>query len=75
VEHDPADPLPPGEGPVETHTTVVEPVETYLYRPARRIGLSSSRIAKRLQSGNLAAYVAYMLVALMAVLALTAVLH
>jgi hypothetical protein len=37
--------------------------------------LSLARIAKRLQSGRLDAYIAYMLVALLAVLATVAVLR
>jgi hydrogenase-4 component B len=75
IDPDAARPLPPGSAAVETRTRVVEPVETYLYRPARWVGLRSAGTAKRLQSGNLAAYVAYMLIALMAVLAVTAFLH
>ncbi len=60
---------------VETHTSVVEPVETYLYRPIRRAALTAARTAKRLQSGRLNAYVAYMLIALLAALAITAALR
>ncbi len=60
---------------VETRSTVVEPVETYLYRPARRGLLAAANAAKRLQSGRLDAYVAYMLVALLAVLAVVAALR
>jgi hypothetical protein len=55
--------------------SVVEPAEAYLYRPARMAWLSLARIAKRLQSGRLDAYIAYMLVALLAVLATVAVLR
>lgn len=57
---------------VEARSTVVEPVETYLYRPARRAVLAAAHAAKRLQSGRLEAYVAYMLVALLVVLAVVA---
>jgi hydrogenase-4 component B len=60
---------------VETVTRVVEPVETYLYRPTRTMALAVARGAKRLQSGRLNAYVAYMLIALLAALALTAALR
>lgn len=71
-----------GDGPsphpivhLETNTTVIEPVETYLYRPVRAMALTVARAAKRLQSGRLNAYVAYMLFALLVALALTAALR
>lgn len=57
---------------VEARSLVVEPVETYIYGPARRALLFSAAAAKRLQSGRLDAYVAYMLVALIAVLIVAA---
>lgn len=60
---------------LETVTRVVEPVETYLYQPARAFALAVARVAKRLQSGRLNAYVAYMLIALLIVLTLTAALR
>jgi hypothetical protein len=60
---------------VEYQTTVVEPVESYLYRPVRRLLLVISGLAKRLQSGRLVAYIAYMLFALVAVLAVAAALR
>ena len=60
---------------VETRTRVIEPVETYLYRPLRRATLAVARVAKKLQSGHLNAYVAYMLFALLVALALTAALR
>ncbi|MHB1709845.1 MAG: proton-conducting transporter transmembrane domain-containing protein [Acidimicrobiales bacterium] len=60
---------------VEARTSVVEPVETYLYRPVRTAALEVAKVAKRLQSGRLNAYVAYMLFALLAVLALAAALR
>jgi hydrogenase-4 component B len=53
-------------------TDVVEVVEHYLYRPLRAPMLWAARAAKRLQSGRLDAYLAYMLIALVAVLALVA---
>lgn len=49
---------------------VVEVVERFLYRPLIRPVRALVRNAKRLQSGRLDAYVAYMLLALIAVLAL-----
>lgn len=57
---------------VEVRSTVVEPVEAYLYRPVGWAFLRVVRFAKRLQSGELSAYVAYMLVTLLIVLALVA---
>jgi hydrogenase-4 component B len=48
---------------------VIEVVEAYLYRPLRRPFRLLVRAAQRLQSGRLDAYLAYMLIALMAVLA------
>jgi hydrogenase-4 component B len=73
-----ADSDDPSTGPLvhlETTTTVVEPVETYLYRPLRTFALAVAGTAKRLQSGRLNAYVAYMLFALLVALALTAALR
>jgi formate hydrogenlyase subunit 3/multisubunit Na+/H+ antiporter MnhD subunit len=60
---------------IEVIMSVVEPAEAYLYRPARAAWLALSRTAKRLQSGRLDAYIAYMLVALIAVLATVAAMH
>jgi hypothetical protein len=66
----------PGDGThVGVSTSVVEPVETYLYRPARTLWLFLAQTAKRLQSGRLDAYIAYMLVALLAVFTVVAALH
>jgi hydrogenase-4 component B len=48
---------------------VIEVVEQYGYRPLRGPFLSLVRTAQRLQSGHLSAYLAYMLIALIAVLA------
>jgi hydrogenase-4 component B len=59
---------------IEARSTVVEPVETYLYGPARRLLLRAAHAAKRLQSGRLDAYVAYMLAALILVLIVVAAL-
>ncbi len=54
---------------------VIEVVEEYLYRPARRPFLRLVRLAKRLQSGRLDAYLAYMLFALIALLAVVTAVH
>jgi NADH:ubiquinone oxidoreductase subunit 5 (subunit L)/multisubunit Na+/H+ antiporter MnhA subunit len=51
-------------------TDVVELVETFLYRPLLRPLSWLVRTVKRLQSGRLDAYVAYMLIALLALLAI-----
>lgn len=55
--------------------SVKEPAETYLYRPVRAAWLVLSRGARRLQSGRLDAYIAYMLVALLTVLVVVAALR
>jgi hydrogenase-4 component B len=57
---------------LEARSSVVEPVEAYLYRPARAALLALARLARRLQSGRLEAYVAYMLAALIVVLVVAA---
>jgi len=59
---------------VEARSIVVEPVETFLYGPRRRLLLRSAHAVKRLQSGRLDAYVAYMLAALIVVLIVVAAL-
>lgn len=68
-----------GSSPTSAHlvvrSTVVQPVESYLYRPARRGVLLLARAARRLQSGRLADYLAYMLVALVAVVIVVLALH
>ena len=53
---------------------VVEAVEQFLYRPLLRPLRTAVHVAKRLQSGRLDAYVAYMLIALVAVLAVVTAL-
>jgi hydrogenase-4 component B len=74
-------PISTGEGAreeppyVETHTAVAEPVETYVYKPLGSGLLALAKTAKRLQSGRLNSYVAYMFVALLAALALVAALR
>jgi hydrogenase-4 component B len=54
---------------------VIEVIEEYVYRPFRRPFALLVRLAQRLQSGRLDAYLAYMLVALVAVLAVVTGLH
>jgi formate hydrogenlyase subunit 3/multisubunit Na+/H+ antiporter MnhD subunit len=61
-----------GRGRVRYLTTVLEPVEAYLYGPLAKGLLWCARQARRLQSGRLEAYVAYMLVTLLTVLAVVA---
>ncbi|MGW5115288.1 hypothetical protein ACWEQ8_07545 [Streptomyces noursei] len=56
-------------GPVGYSADVVEVVEAYLYRPLRRSLRALSATAKRLQCGRLDAYLAYMLICLVALLA------
>jgi hydrogenase-4 component B len=63
---------PPTHTHVEVRTTVVEPVETYFYRPALTAWLWLARGARRLQSGRLDAYVGYMLVILLVLLTVVA---
>lgn len=48
---------------------VVDVVERYLYQPLIRALLTASRSAKKLQSGRLDVYMAYMLIVVLAVLA------
>ena len=53
---------------------VVEVVEAYLYRPALGLFMAVVAAAKRLQSGRLDAYLLYMLLALIAVIAVATAL-
>jgi formate hydrogenlyase subunit 3/multisubunit Na+/H+ antiporter MnhD subunit len=53
---------------------VIEVVEAYLYRPVLRPVMSLVKAAKRLQSGRLPTYLAYMLITLVALLALVTAL-
>jgi hypothetical protein len=53
---------------------VVEVVSRYLYRPAYATLRAAARVATRLQSGRLDAYMSYMLLVLAAVIALVAAL-
>ena len=62
------------EGPgLRYRSDVVELVGAYLYRPLRRPLQALVQAAKRLQSGRLDAYLAYMLIALIGALAVAAV--
>jgi hypothetical protein len=54
-------------------SVLVEPVEAYLYRPGRLAFLRLAAAAKRLQSGRLDAYIAYMLATLLILLAVVAI--
>jgi len=60
---------------VEFSSDVIEVTEQYLYRPFQRPFALLVRQAQRLQSGRLDAYLAYMLIALIAVLAVVTGLH
>jgi hypothetical protein len=65
--------------PVAAHvgysSDVIEVVEEYLYRPFRRPFALVVQLAQRLQSGRLDAYLAYMLITLVALLAIVTGLH
>lgn len=69
-----ADDAAPSMPHLEYGADVTEVVEQLLYRPALRAVMIVARAAKRIQSGRLDAYLGYMLVALMAVIALVAAL-
>ncbi|MHB1801322.1 MAG: proton-conducting transporter transmembrane domain-containing protein [Actinomycetes bacterium] len=60
--------------PVGYRSDVVEVVETFVYRPLVGPGRLLVRAAKAVQSGRLDAYVAYMLITLVAVLAVVTAL-
>ena len=60
---------------VEYSSDVIEVTEQYLYRPLRRPFALLVRQAQRLQSGRLDAYLAYMLIALVALLAVVTGMH
>ena len=76
---DPADPDGGGGEPdraahLRYACDVVEVVEIYLYRPMLGLFLMIVTVAKRLQSGRLDAYLLYMLIALVAVIAVATAL-
>ncbi|WP_018179399.1 proton-conducting transporter transmembrane domain-containing protein [Jongsikchunia kroppenstedtii] len=54
--------------PVAFSTTVSDVIDSYLYRPAVARLLAIARYSKRIQSGRLDAYMAYALIAVVAVL-------
>ena len=68
----------PGQGKAAAHlryaSDVIEVVETYLYRPALGFFMAIVTAAKRLQSGRLDAYLLYMLIALVTVIAVVTAL-
>jgi hydrogenase-4 component B len=66
---------PPAGAHVAFSSDVIEVVEEYLYRPFRRPFALLVRLAQRLQSGRLDAYLAYMLITLVAVLAVVTALN
>ncbi|MBV8997221.1 MAG: hypothetical protein JO287_26805, partial [Pseudonocardiales bacterium] len=73
LEQQTGDPYPDAAGAHLGHTTdVVEVVEQFLFRPLRRPLLLAVRTAKRLQNGRLDAYLGYMLLAVLIVLAVVA---
>jgi len=74
-EHPPTPGPPSAPGPRFSYSSdVIEVVETYVYRPVLSPVMGLVRAVKRLQSGRLDAYLAYMLIALVAVLALVTAL-
>ena len=78
----PADAGPGGQeaaavavAPAEVRSDVIEVTERYLYQPFEQPFRWLVRVAQRLQSGRLDAYLAYMLITLVAVLAVVTALH
>lgn len=63
---------PPEHARTEYARTVSDPIATWLYHPLRAAWLQAARHAQRLQSGKLAWYMAYMLVALIVLMAVVA---
>ena len=70
----PGAPPDPADPHIEYASDVIEVIEEYLYRPVLRPLAAVVRTVKRLQSGRLDAYLAYMLIALVAVLAVVTAL-
>ncbi len=62
-------------GRLELRTSTTPPFEAYLYRPLAHAALAVSGYVRRLQSGRLGLYLLYILVVLMAALALIPALH
>jgi hydrogenase-4 component B len=79
VQGRPAERAGPDAAPAAAHvgysSDVIEVVEEYVYRPFRRPFGLLVRLAQRLQSGRLDAYLAYMLFALLAVLVVVTALR
>jgi hypothetical protein len=71
---DRADPGEEAAAHLRYASDVMEVVETYLYRPALGFFMAIVTAAKRLQSGRLDAYLFYMLVVLIAVIAVVTAL-
>jgi formate hydrogenlyase subunit 3/multisubunit Na+/H+ antiporter MnhD subunit len=63
------------DGTLVLNTRVVLAVEQYVYAPLARLFLAGSARVRRLQSGRLSAYLLYMLIVLIVVLALIPTLH
>ena len=66
---------PPAVAHVGYSSDVIEVVEEYVYRPFRQPFALLVQLAQRLQSGRLDAYLAYMLITLVALLAVVTGLH
>ncbi len=66
----PGRPATAGEPSLVLETQVVPMIEAHVYQPLTRLALGASRQARRLQSGRLGSYLAYMLAALLVALAL-----
>jgi hydrogenase-4 component B len=58
------------DGRLTLETRVVLATDRFLYRPAERLALAASALARRTQSGSLSAYLLYMLAVLVLVLTL-----
>jgi hydrogenase-4 component B len=56
-------------------THVVDAIDRFLYQPLTRLALAANTLVRRLQNGRLSSYLLYMLVALIAALALIPILH
>jgi hydrogenase-4 component B len=70
----PIAPVQPEAAHVGYESDVIEVTEEYVYRPLVRPFAAAARAARRLQSGRLDAYLGYMLIALIAVLAVVTAL-
>jgi hypothetical protein len=59
-----------GEQTLELESSMVAPIEDRIYRPLTTATLALTAYGRRLQSGRLSAYLAYLLFVLLIVLAL-----